>query len=875
MSYFVGHGAVKNGYAEDAGFAINGGKGWSDVVFRNHQVDVSGNVAIAMGNYFFTSAADGSKTKVEYTFGYKKNADGKVRIFLHHSSVPFASPAAEISEEEVKNAQTAWASAIKSISKTYLDGGDYVAAAAEAAGELYGYGHTDVLFKPTKAAEAPFRPTAEDAMSYFVGQKAVEKGYAQDAAVNGGKGWSDLVSYFVGHKEVEKGYAEDAGFAINGGKGWSDVVFQNHQIDISAKVAIAMGTYFFTSAADGSKTKVEYTFGYKKNADGKVRIFLHHSSVPYRLPPAAPKAKISEEEVKSVQAAWANAIKSISKTYLDGGDYVAAAAKAAGELYGYGHTDVLFKPTKAAEAPFRPTAADAMSYFVGHKAVKNGYAEDAGFAINGGKGWSDVVFENHKIDITGDVAIAMGTYFFTNAADGSKAKVEYTFGYKRNADGKLRICLHHSSVPFSLPPSTQLSEQEVKNAQAAWANAIKSISRTYLDGGDYVAAAGKAAGELYGYGHTDVLFKPTKAAEAPFRPTAAEAMSYFVGHEAVENGYAEDAGFAINGGKGWSDVVFQNHRIEVSGNTALAMGTYFFTSASDGSKTKVEYTFGYKKNADGKVRIFLHHSSVPFSVPPASPTAAITEAEVKCVQAAWANAIKSISQTYLDGGDYVAAATETKVEYTFGYKKNADGKVRIFLHHSSVPYSLPPAAPTAKISDEEVKSVQAAWANAIKSISKTYLRGGDYVGAAAKAAGELYGYGHTNVLFKPTKAAEAPFRPTGADAMSYFVGHKAVENGYAEDAGFAINGGKGWSDVVFQNHKIDVSGDVAIAMGTYFFTNAADGSKAKVEYTFGYKRNADGKLRICLHHSSVPFADGKPKVQPAVMGHGLETLAGA
>jgi hypothetical protein len=32
------------------------------VVFDNHQIDVSGNVAIAMGNYFFTSAAD-SKTK--------------------------------------------------------------------------------------------------------------------------------------------------------------------------------------------------------------------------------------------------------------------------------------------------------------------------------------------------------------------------------------------------------------------------------------------------------------------------------------------------------------------------------------------------------------------------------------------------------------------------------------------------------------------------------------------------------------------------------------------------------------------------------------------------------------------------------------------
>ena len=114
----------------------------------------------------------------------------------------------------------------------------------------------------------------------------------------------------------------------------------------------------------------------------------------------ASMAAITEEEVKSVQAAWANAIRSISKTYLDGGDYVAAAAKAAGELYGYGHTNVLFKPTKAAEAQFRPTASDAMSYFVGHKAVEKGYLEDAGFAINGGKGWSNVVFDNHQIDVS-------------------------------------------------------------------------------------------------------------------------------------------------------------------------------------------------------------------------------------------------------------------------------------------------------------------------------------------------------------------------------------------------------------------------------------------------------------------------------------------
>ena len=165
---------------------------------------------------------------------------------------------------------------------------------------------------------------------------------------------------------------------------------------------------------------------------------------------------VPEAEVLLAQKAWSDAIKHISKTYLEGGDYVAAAAKAAGELYGYGHTNVLFKPTKAAEAQFRPTASDAMSYFVGHKAVEKGYLEDAGFAINGGKGWSNVVFDNHQIDVTGNVAIAMGNYFFTSAADGSKTKVEYTFGYKKNADGKVRIFLHHSSVPYSVPAATKV-----------------------------------------------------------------------------------------------------------------------------------------------------------------------------------------------------------------------------------------------------------------------------------------------------------------------------------------------------------------------------------------------------------------------------------
>ena len=90
-------------------------------------------------------------------------------------------------------------------------------------------------------------------------------------------------------------------------------------------------------------------------------------------------------------------------------------------------------------------------------------------------------------------------------------------------------------------------------------------------------------------------------------------MSYFVGANAVDKGIAEDGGFAINGGKGWKSCVYKNHQITVKNDVALAMGTYDFTCATTGDVSTVEYTFGYQRCTDDKVRIFLHHSSVPYS----------------------------------------------------------------------------------------------------------------------------------------------------------------------------------------------------------------------------------------------------------------------
>lgn len=160
-----------------------------------------------------------------------------------------------------------------------------------------------------------------------------------------------------------------------------------------------------------------------------------------------------------------------------------------------------------------------------------------------------------------------------------------------------------------------LTEEDVIKCQKDWSNAIELISSSYLHGEDFVDTAIKTAGELYGYEHLEVLFKPTKATNHPFRATGDEAMSYFVGAENFMNSEkfkGEDIGFAINGGKGWKKVVFKNHKIYLDGNTALAMGSYEFTCATTGETTRAEFTFGYKRCPDGKPRIFLHHSSVPY-----------------------------------------------------------------------------------------------------------------------------------------------------------------------------------------------------------------------------------------------------------------------
>jgi hypothetical protein len=149
-----------------------------------------------------------------------------------------------MTRHDIDNAQQAWGDGIVAIAKAHSDGGDYEAVARNHVETLYAYGMGDVLFKPTLAAVEQFRPTFDEALSYFVASN--------------------------------NACPEDKGFAI---KGWTNVRFENAGVILRETTALAMGNYFFTTP-EGDEVKVEYTFGYVLDEMGALRINVHHSSMP-------------------------------------------------------------------------------------------------------------------------------------------------------------------------------------------------------------------------------------------------------------------------------------------------------------------------------------------------------------------------------------------------------------------------------------------------------------------------------------------------------------------------------------------------------------------------------------------------------------------
>lgn len=158
---------------------------------------------------------------------------------------------------------------------------------------------------------------------------------------------------------------------------------------------------------------------------------------------------INETELVKARTAWGDGLVAISKAYDDRGIEEARtlASDLLDRLYGFEFGPILFKPTLSGGAQtFRTDKAGTLSYFIGHNPA---FPQDTGFGL---KSWRDVQFEISAVFVEGDVAMWMGWVTFTDRT-GDAVKIDKSFGYKRAADGSLKLVLHHSSLPYSAAPT--------------------------------------------------------------------------------------------------------------------------------------------------------------------------------------------------------------------------------------------------------------------------------------------------------------------------------------------------------------------------------------------------------------------------------------
>jgi hypothetical protein len=153
-----------------------------------------------------------------------------------------------ITKNQVLEAQEKWGNGVVKIGALKQQRTECETFAKKFLDERYAFDSGPVLFKPTKCELEQFRPSKNEALSYFI----------------------------AGDDRTCK---EDKGFAI---QPWTKVRFENSGVIFEDNRAIAMGNYFFTDL-DGNEAKVEYTFGYKLIAQ-ELKIDLHHSSFPYSIP---------------------------------------------------------------------------------------------------------------------------------------------------------------------------------------------------------------------------------------------------------------------------------------------------------------------------------------------------------------------------------------------------------------------------------------------------------------------------------------------------------------------------------------------------------------------------------------------------------------
>jgi len=147
-------------------------------------------------------------------------------------------------------------------------------------------------------------------------------------------------------------------------------------------------------------------------------------------------------------------------------------------------------------------------------------------------------------------------------------------------------------------------KEKIIEAQKKWADGIIKMGELSYNRSSLEDFTINFLDEMYDFENNQLLFKPTKASNIQFRNTKEMAISYFIGGENRECN--EDDGFAL---AKWKKITFENSQIRIIDDLGFAMGNYSFENES--TKIKIEYSFGYKE-LNNSVKIFLHHSSIPY-----------------------------------------------------------------------------------------------------------------------------------------------------------------------------------------------------------------------------------------------------------------------
>ena len=159
---------------------------------------------------------------------------------------------------------------------------------------------------------------------------------------------------------------------------------------------------------------------------------------------------------------------------------------------------------------------------------------------------------------------------------------------------------------------TIITYDEVNAAQQAWCDALVKIGQLKEEGGDYKTFANEVLSSAYNYDNGKVFFKPTLAyGDQTFRNDKKGALAYFIGGDAD---YPNDKGFALTP---WVKARYDNsgsnnEGIQIYGSIAITMGNVWVTG-KDGNEVMVDKTWVFKKDKDGKLKIIVHKSSLPFT----------------------------------------------------------------------------------------------------------------------------------------------------------------------------------------------------------------------------------------------------------------------